>query len=166
MDLLGQLFAPYMPLVYGVCLKYLKQPEDAKDAVVHIFEELSVKLRKHEVENFRSWLHTVSKNHCLMILRKGKNIPQELSDAVMYSVEKMHQDDDSSIREQQYNAMEECLETLNDEQQLVVKLFYLCEKSYKEISDLHGLPLDTVRSRIQNGRRNLKICMENKIGKE
>ncbi|HMC85794.1 MAG TPA: sigma-70 family RNA polymerase sigma factor, partial [Chitinophagaceae bacterium] len=73
LKLLSNLYQRYMELVYGVCLKYLADPETAKDAVMQVFEELIIKLKKHEVDNFKSWLYTVAKNHCLMQLRSGKN---------------------------------------------------------------------------------------------
>ncbi|MGZ4012602.1 MAG: RNA polymerase sigma factor, partial [Flavisolibacter sp.] len=74
-NVLGDLFQRYMDLVYGVCLKYLKVPENAQDSVISIFEELVVKLKKHEVDNFKAWLYTLAKNHCLMRLRSEKKQP-------------------------------------------------------------------------------------------
>jgi RNA polymerase sigma-70 factor (ECF subfamily) len=41
-------------------------------------------------------------------------------------------------------------------------LFYLEQKCYKDIADLTGYDLNKVKSAIQNGKRNLKICMERK----
>ena len=63
LSVLGELYQRYMDLVYGVCLKYFKDPESAKDGVMQIFEELVSKLKKHEVDNFRGWLHQLAKNH-------------------------------------------------------------------------------------------------------
>ena len=67
MQALGQLYDRYLELTYGVCLKYLKSASRAEDAVMHIFEELSEKVLKHDIKQFRSWLYVLAKNHCLML---------------------------------------------------------------------------------------------------
>ncbi|HEV8507734.1 MAG TPA: sigma-70 family RNA polymerase sigma factor [Chitinophagaceae bacterium] len=159
---LGQLYQRYMDLVYGVCLKYLKDPERAKDAVMHIFEELILKLKKHEVENFKSWLYQVSKNHCLMQLRTPKNFKTvELPESLMQSEENVHLDGVLE-KEENLQRLEYCLTTLSEEQRKAVQLFYIEGKCYNEIVELMGQEWGQVRSFIQNGRRNLKICMEKK----
>ena len=149
-----------MPLVYGVCLKYLKQAEDAQDAVMNIYEELTVKLHRHEIANFKSWLYTLARNHCLMKLRADKGYTAELTDKIVYFEETLHQEDVVN-KELQLNKMEKCIEQLNEEQRKSVSLFYLQDKCYKEIAEITGNDINKVRSYIQNGRRNLKICMEN-----
>ena len=157
---LGELYQRYMDLVYGVCLKYLKEPEDAKDAVLAIFEELVTKLRKHDVTNFRSWLHQLAKNHCLMRLRsakKGQVVSLDIS--FMQSEENLHLNG-ALEKEESLNHMEYCLGELPEEQRQVIKLFYLEGKCYNEIAALTGIEWNKVRSFIQNGRRNLKICMD------
>ena len=160
LKVLGELYQRYMDLVYGVCLKYLKDPELAKDAVMQVFEELVVKLRKHEVDNFKSWLHTVAKNHCLMQLRTPKNLKTtEFKGDIMQSEEDVHLNGVMS-KEANFQKMEKCLETLPAEQKLCVEMFYLQNKCYKEIAEQTGIDWNKIRSYIQNGRRNLKICME------
>jgi RNA polymerase sigma factor (sigma-70 family) len=157
---LGDLYQRYMELVYGVCLKYLQDSETAKDAVMAIFEELAQKLHKHEVENFRGWLYTVAKNHCLMQLRSARRIKtNELDPDRMQITEDVHLNG-MLEKEGQLDKLSGCLETLSPEQRSTVELFYLQNKCYKEIEALTGLEWNKVRSHIQNGRRNLKICME------
>jgi RNA polymerase sigma-70 factor (ECF subfamily) len=164
MEVLAVLFQRYMDLLYGVCLKYLKQPEPARDAVMQIFEELVVKLPKHEVENFKSWLYTLAKNHCLMQLRTPKNLKTtEFNPDSMQLEEEVHLNG-IQLKEENLQRMERCLETLSREQKQAVELFYLQNKCYKEIAEVTGIEWNKVRSFIQNGRRNLKICMEK--GKE
>lgn len=161
MDVLGALYQRYMELVYGVCLKYLKNPEDAKDAVINIFEELVTKLKKHEVENFRGWLYQLSKNHCLMKLRREKGHPVNVDIEIVHLSENNHPDHGME-KELHLNGMEECIKQLPPEQKRAVELFYLEEKCYKEIAEHIHADINKVRSFIQNGRRNLKICMEKK----
>lgn len=149
-----------MELVYAVCLKYLRDPELSRDAVMQIFEELVKKLHKHEVDNFKSWLHTVAKNHCLMQLRTPKNLKTtEFKGDLMQSEDEVHLNGVLS-REENFQKLEKCLETLPAEQKLCVEMFYLQNKCYKEIAEQTGIDWNKVRSYIQNGRRNLKICME------
>ena len=160
MEVLAVLFQRYMDLVYGVCFKYLKNPEAAKDAVMQIFEELVNKLKKHEVDNFRSWLYTLARNYCLMQLRTPKNLKTiEFKTDVMQSEEEVHLNG-VMLKEENLQKMERCLQTLPAEQKISVELFYLHNKCYKEIAEQTGLDWNKVRSYIQNGRRNLKICME------
>jgi RNA polymerase sigma factor (sigma-70 family) len=161
-EVLGKLYERYMHLVYGTCLKYLKDSEAAKDAVMNIFEELMTKLRTHQVDHFRSWLFVVSKNHCLMQLRKeARTRTTEIPISLMQSEEEIHLNGVME-KEKHFTDLEYCLEKLPDEQQRSVRLFYLENKCYNEIADLTGMEWNRIRSHIQNGRRNLKICMEKK----
>lgn len=149
-----------MELVYGVCLKYLKHPENARDSVMTIFEELVVKLQKHEVENFRAWLYTLSKNHCLMRLRSEKKQPQVNFDVeLVQSEENLHLNGELE-KEENFKKLDYCLGQLPAEQRKAIELFYLQGKCYNEIVEQTGMEWNRVRSYIQNGRRNLKLCMD------
>lgn len=160
LELLGKLYSNYMPLVYGLCLKYLKDEELSKDAVMQIFEQLITKLKQHEVSNFKSWLYTLARNHCLMALRSGsKHVFVSLEVENMERPEVVHLDIDGT-NEEQLSAMEKCMEGLPDEQRHAIDLFYIQQKCYKEVSDITGFDMNKVKSYIQNGKRNLKICME------
>ncbi len=161
MNALGKLFDRYIDLVYGVCLKYMKEPEDAKDGAVNIFEELMTKLRRYEVENFKGWLYQLSKNHCLMKLRSDKKFPSVINADVVHLSENFHLEEVRE-KEMQLSQMEGCIEQLPAGQKEAIRLFYLEEKCYKDIAAIIDEEVNQVRSYIQNGRRNLKICMEKK----
>ncbi len=154
---LAALYEKYMHLVYGVCLKYLKDEELSKDAVMQIFEELIVKVNRHDVKQFKSWLYVLARNFCLMQLRAGKKMQTDSLDEVMELAEDLHHDDD---REEDMVALERCKEKLPAAQKVSIQLFYMEEKCYKEIADDTGYTLNEVKSYIQNGKRNLKICLE------
>jgi RNA polymerase sigma-70 factor (ECF subfamily) len=129
---------------------------------MNIFEELIVKLKKHEVENFKSWLYQVAKNHCLMQLRTPRNLKTiELPEALMQSDANVHLDGVLE-KEENFQRLEYCLTTLSEDQRRAVQLFYIEGKCYNEIVEQMGQEWSQVRSFIQNGRRNLKICMEKK----
>lgn len=162
LNVLSNLYQRYMDLIYGVCLKYLKDPEAAKDAVINIYEELIPKLKQHEVSNFKSWLYTLSRNHCLMQLRKEKGQHTvEITESFMQNEELLHLTAVQE-KEEQLNSMEKCMEQLPAEQKTCVTLFYLEGKCYNDITEQTGIEWNKVRSYIQNGRRNLKLCMEKK----
>ena len=158
--MLAQLYLRYTELIYGVCLKYLKVPESAGDAVMNIYLELLVSLPRHQVENFRGWLYVFARNHCLMQLRKGKKgVMLPLQDDFMQSEDYSHLDNILE-KELELTRLEQCIGKLPERQKLSIRRFYLENKCYKDISVETGMTWDTVRSLIQNGRRNLKICME------
>jgi RNA polymerase sigma-70 factor (ECF subfamily) len=163
LSLLAELYQRYIDLLYAVCLKYLKEPETAKDAVMAVFEELVLKLRKHEVDNFKGWLYTLAKNHCLMQLRSVKHLKiKELDPDRMQLNEDLHLNGIME-KEEHLDKLNECLQTLSPEQKTTVELFYLQNKCYNEIVVITGLDWNKIRSHIQNGRRNLKICIEQKL---
>ena len=154
-----------MDLVYGVCLKYLKEPGEAKDAVLSIFEQLISKLQKHEVNYFKAWLYQVSKNHCLMILRSEQKFRKAQIDvSLMQNEEPVHLNGELE-KEDNFKHMHFCLGQLVAEQKNVLELFYLDGKCYNEIVARTGIEWNKVRSFIQNGRRNLKICMDKQMNK-
>jgi RNA polymerase sigma-70 factor (ECF subfamily) len=159
-QMLAQLYLRYTDLVYGVCMKYLKDAEAAKDAVMNIYQELLTKLQMHDVDQFKSWLYVVAKNHCLMQLRKEKKmVTVEFTPTVMQSEDFTHLDDVLE-KENELKKLEFCIENLPVEQKQTIRLFYLESKCYNEIAEQTGYEWNKVRSLIQNGRRNLKICME------
>ncbi len=166
LELLGRLYSGYMHLVFGLCLKYFKDEEQSKDAVMQIFEQLTEKLRKHEVTNFKSWLYTLARNYCLMALRSSsRHIFVPLEEGGMEKPEIVHLNIDES-NEDKLASMEKCMETLPDEQRLSIELFYLQQKCYQEVAGITGYDMKKVKSYIQNGKRNLKICMEKNSGNE
>lgn len=160
---LSTLYQRYIDLVFGVCLKYFKDAERSKDAVMDIYEELNTKLKLHEVENFKGWLHVLARNYCLMQLRSPRNMKtSELHINFMHLEENTHLNGEALEKESSFVKLEHCLETLTEEQKLSVKLFYLESKCYNEIAVITGYEWNKVRSFIQNGRRNLKLCMDEK----
>ena len=152
----------YMPLVYGVALKYLKRPEDAQDAVMQLFEELVVKIKEVEIQSFKAWLYTCIRNNCLMEIRKrSKNLSVSLDDSFMEFCDDFHLTvvSESEDREE---SLRECVESLPEKQRISVKYFFFDELSYKEVEERTGFSLKMVKSFIQNGKRNLKLCLERK----
>ncbi len=160
-SLMGILFTRYTHLVYGVCMKYLQDQEDARDAVMDIFEDLLLNLHTHNVEVFKNWLYTVSRNHCLMILRKEASVRKvreqwlaTFSQEIMDSGDILHLD--KNEQDSRLSSMMEALKRLNDEQRTCLELLYLHNRSYQEVSEITGFSMNQVKSFIQNGKRNMR----------
>ena len=162
LSLIGELYTRYTSLVYGVCFKYLKDRDEAKDAAMQLFEKLIDTLKNHEVENFKSWLYVSARNHCLMQIRSKKGKFKEEIDVLDMENQFLLHPEEGNELEENLGRLEECIDRLIDEQQKCVRLFYLNEKCYKEITVVTGFDLNQVKSFIQNGKRNLKICLESK----
>jgi RNA polymerase sigma-70 factor (ECF subfamily) len=161
---LGVLFERYVHLVFGVCMKYLKDKEESRDATMQIFEKLRVDLQKHQVEKFSYWLHTVSKNYCLMQLR-SRDAMKNYDDALLVTEDGVTEDGllpelfRENNSEHFLEILPHAIQNLNTEQRACIELFYLKEKCYEEVSEITGFTMKQVKSYIQNGKRNLKIYL-------
>ncbi|MFW5644786.1 MAG: RNA polymerase sigma factor [Bacteroidota bacterium] len=166
LEYLGSLYSPYIHLVYGVCLKYFKERERSKDAVMEIFEKLIEEIPRHDIRNFKPWLYVLTKNFCLMELRSSKSKEEKTKKYIeeesifMESAEKMHPVDEEGS--ELNKALQDCMETLKNEQRECIHLFYYKDKCYEEISEIMNVEVKKVKSYLQNGKRNLKICLETK----
>ena len=167
---LSPLFIRYNPLILGVCMKYLRDLELSKDLSMEIFEKLIKELRTQKIENFKSWLYVIVKNHCLMYLRKEKKETTDFEEFEKNSKDLMENALEwHPFNENQEGVMrmivKECLKKLTKEQQESISMFYLDRKTYQEISEILSIEIKSVKSYLQNGRRNLKICLDKKIKK-
>jgi len=160
-EFFGHLYDRYIPLVYGLCLKYLHNEDDAQDAVMQLFEELLPKVMLHDIKIFRTWLYSVSKNHCLQILREKERFPQvEIQNDFMESEVFLYLLDGEDDNSERVQALKQCMEKLPEQQRISVNHFFNEGLSYADIVEATGFPLVKVKSYIQNGKRNLKICIE------
>lgn len=165
-SILGELYSFYMHLVYGVCLKYLKDREKSQDAVMQIFEKLIIEIPKNRIHNFRSWLYVLTKNHCFMELRSSSSRKEREKKYArdqhifMESEPELHpvDEDNSELN----NALQQCIDKLKKEQKDCIVLFYYQDKCYREISEILKIEEKKVKSYLQNGKRNLKLCLEQK----
>jgi RNA polymerase sigma-70 factor, ECF subfamily len=165
LEILGELYSRYMHLVYGVSVRYLGNREDARDSVMHIFEKLAAELPGQQIRNFKSWLYVLTKNHCLMQIRSqksasGKMEGYQFEQEFMESEAEMHPIDreDHSVEED----LQHCIEKLKAEQKQCIELFYYQKLCYQEIAEHLKISEKKVKSFLQNGKRNLKICLESK----
>ena len=156
---LGILLQRYTMLLLGVCMKYLKNEEDAKDSVQQVFLKVINDLPKYKVEFFKSWLYMVAKNYCLMKLRDKGKYTAELNEKFLATPEEADGKTLAEEKDIHLNRMEQALQQLNEEQKVCVTLFYLEKNTYQQIAENTGYTVMQVKSHIQNGKRNLKILM-------
>jgi RNA polymerase sigma factor (sigma-70 family) len=157
---LGILLQRYTMLLFGVCMKYLKNEEEAKDGVQQVFLKAITELHKYKVDYFKSWIYMVAKNHCLMKLRHKGKYTVEINEQSLTTASDPENKNSHLQKEQALTHMEWALQQLNADQQQCLTLFYLEKKSYQEITIQTGYSLLQVKSHIQNGKRNLKIMLE------
>lgn len=157
-EVIGEYYQRYGHLVMGTSMKYLKNKFDAEDLVMNMFEKLPRKLLSHNISNFKSWLYIVTKNECLMLLRKkGK-----LTSSLTRELEDTDELDLKIEKDKQLEMLEDAIDNLKEEQKECIKLFYIESKSYQEITEMLHLDIKKVKSAIQNGKRNLKLNLEAK----
>ena len=165
-EFFGQLYNRYIPLVYGLCLKYLQNEDKAQDAVMEIFENLMPKITGYEIKVFKTWLYSVAKNHCFYILKANK---REL--VVDFDSNLMESDDiitllGEDVDLEKEDALNYCMAKLSEPQRITVTKFFYEELSYVDIVEATGYDLKSVKSYLQNGKRNLKICIEGRLDKK
>lgn len=159
----GELYSRYIPLVYGLCLKYLQDAGKSEDATMQLFERLLPRINNYEVKIFKTWLYSVAKNHCLQLLReKEREIPVDFNSQFMESDNILHlfYEDENNER---LEALKHCMEKLPETQRISIAQFFMDEMSYADIAESTGYQLKSVKSYIQNGKRNLRICIENSV---
>lgn len=160
----GELYIRYAHLMYGVCLKYYRDREQSRDAVLQIFEKLFVSLKTHTPENVKTWLMFVARNYCISELRKLQVKAEKQSRYEKDEAETWNGDDDlpddKVLKEQRLQRLGDAISALGEDQKTCIELFYLKDKSYKEISAITGMSDKQVKSHIQNGKRNLKLILE------
>ncbi len=168
---IGELYQRYAYFVFCVCMKYFRDDERSKDAAMNIFEKLLIDLRKHEIDNFKPWLHTVTKNYCIEQLRNSKNYVRyddevknnDISFVENYDVFHLNTEED---KENKLKLLESAINELDEEQKECIILFFMKDKCYAQISEITGYSMSNIKSYIQNGKRNLKIYMQKQYGKQ
>jgi RNA polymerase sigma factor (sigma-70 family) len=170
-EIIAELYNRYAHLMMGVCMKYLKKENDSLDALMHVFEKLFDYLKMYEIGHFKSWFYSVTKHHCLYLLKKHKEYAYEES-VLMWKAPKEFVEfgDDLTLtgrleKGDQTQDLMKAIENLNEDQRVCIELFYLKEKSYEEVQEITKFTYKQVKSYIQNGKRNLRISLSKKNGK-
>lgn len=165
-ELFGKLYNRYIPLVYGLCLKYLQDEDKSQDAVMEIFENLLPKISGYEIKVFKTWLYSVTKNHCFHLLKDNKReIPVDFDSNLMESGDVMTLLSED-LDDEREDALNYCMAKLSEPQRISVTKFFYEDMSYADIVEVTGYDMKSVKSYIQNGKRNLKLCIESRLQNE
>jgi RNA polymerase sigma-70 factor (ECF subfamily) len=163
-DLFADLFKKHVSVVYGTCLFYLQDKDEAQDATMQLFEKLMLDINNREIDNFKGWLSFVVRNHCISIIRKNKSQSKNIKSYYEFEYEDANYETEEKINtvsdDVMLENMKQCLPKLKENQRLCVELFYLNDKSYQDIANQTGFTLNEIKSYIQNGKRNLKLLLE------
>lgn len=168
-QLIGKLFSNHVKTIYGVCLFYFKDKDVAKDHVMQITEKLFVELKKKPIQHFKAWLSFVVRNHCISEIRKNKNKHFVSETYLDFEVNYTSLEEEQKIEyvtdEDLLQHLRDVLPKLKEKQKICIEYFYLNNKSYQEIAELTSFTINEIKSYIQNGKRNLKLLIEDKINK-
>lgn len=163
-DLFADLFKKHVTTVYGTCLFYLQDKDEAQDATMVLFEKLMLDIGAREINNFKAWLSFVVRNHCISLIRKNKTASKNRKSYYEFEMEETSYEAEEKIQsvsdDMLLQEMKNCLPRLKDKQRICVERFYLQNKSYQDIADETGYSLNEIKSHIQNGKRNLKLMIE------
>ena len=163
-DLFADLFKKHVSVVYGTCLFYLQDKDEAQDATMQLFEKLMLDINNREIDNFKGWLSFVVRNYCISIIRKNKSQSKNIKSYYEFEYEDANYETEEKINtvsdDVMLENMKQCLPKLKENQRLCVELFYLNDKSYQDIANQTGFTLNEIKSYIQNGKRNLKLLLE------
>lgn len=163
-DLFADLFKKHVSVVYGTCLFYLQDKDEAQDATMQLFEKLMLDINNREIDNFKGWLSFVVRNYCISIIRKNKSQSKNIKSYYEFEYEDANYETEEKINtvsdDVMLENMKQCLPKLKENQRLCVELFYLNNKSYQDIANQTGFTLNEIKSYIQNGKRNLKLLLE------
>lgn len=168
-ELFADLFKKHVSVVYGTCLFYLQDKEEAQDATMQLFEKLILDINNREIDNFKGWLSFVVRNHCISLIRKNKSVSKNIKSYYEFEYETPDYEKEEKINsisdDLLLEKMKECLPKLKESQRVCIELFYLKNKSYQEIANETNFSLNEIKSYIQNGKRNLKLLIEDASAK-
>ena len=163
-ELFADLFKKHVTVVYGTCLFYLQDKDEAQDATMQLFEKLMLDINNREIDNFKGWLSFVVRNHCISLIRKNKSQTKSIKSYYEFEYEAPDYEQEKKINsvsdDDLLENMKECLPKLKENQRMCVELFYLKNKSYQDIANETDFSLNEIKSYIQNGKRNLKLLLE------
>jgi RNA polymerase sigma-70 factor (ECF subfamily) len=159
-EYIGELFRRYVPLLYGIGLKYLQSADKAQDAVMQLFETITTQTPLNEIKEFKTGICTLMKNRCLQTLHE--NHQEKPADSQTNTIE---QHEILSIFEKEQTdekrrMLQMQVKKLPVEQRIPIIRFFTDEMSYMDIADSTGHKLKQVKGLIGDGMQNLKTYME------
>lgn len=139
--------------VYGLCLKYLRDPAAAEDACHEAFARAFEHFEDFDGERFSPWLRRIAANLSIDQLRSER--PNAESSPEIAAPEPSAERQLGGRRA--LAAALEVVRSLGSDQRRAFVMFHIEGLSYQEIADRTDLELHTVRSQLQNARRNFHL---------
>jgi len=140
----------------------IKDEQKAADIVQDTFIKVYVNLNSFNTKKkFSSWIYRITHNETMNVIKKHKKevmMPEDFDGSSEVNIEKEY--DEKELREM----IKICLDEIPLKYRESLSLYYLEEKSYKEVSDILRIPVGTVGTRINRGKLLMKkICQKRKI---
>jgi RNA polymerase sigma-70 factor, ECF subfamily len=164
----NQLVTKHEQRVYNLAYRMLNDAEAAADATQDAFFQAYRALAQYRGGSFKSWLLRIASNICYDRLRSRNRRPSTSLDAMIEEAEKVGGSDlglledsqsdplDFATRRELARELAQALQSLPDEQRVVVVLSDVQGMSYDEIVYITGASLGTVKSRISRGRLKIR----------
>ena len=164
----NELYQRYAHLVFGSCLKQVKNRDEAKDLTMIIFEKLVERLPTEQVDNFKTWIYYFTRNECISHLRKQEaTTKREEEWKKMRKSEEIFMENETLLRPYTDNsisnidgaALQHAIQQLSKAQQQCIRRFFFEQQSYKQIATATRWSLKEVKSHLQNGKRKLRLIL-------
>ncbi len=159
------LFERYGELVFGYCVKLLKDRERAEDASQEAWVKIIKNANKYECQGkFRAWLLQITRNTCFSLFRDlKKNRTEDVSD---HEIEDMSQKSilDLMSAEENKAKLKKCIEDLPENQRLALLVWMTEDKSYEEIAEHMQTSVSAVKSLLFRSRQSLKEMLGSNNG--
>jgi RNA polymerase sigma factor (sigma-70 family) len=156
MNAFEALFHEYERAVFKNAYLITGSREDAEDVLQEVFT--SVWRSRHTFDpnkgKLSTWLHRITVNECLKKRRKEKQRPLTL-DGIDLQSDKDSRDEE--LQQLDHEHLTEALNTLDARHRAVLVLRYFDDLSYQEIALTLGVPLGTVKSRINHALKLLRV---------
>jgi len=164
----GRLVDLHKRAVFGLCLRLLRDAEEARDAAQEAFARAYGALGSYDAaQAFAPWLLRIARNHCLDVLRRrlpdaqrveldadpDEGARQELADP------SAARGDEVIARRELAGALERAVGALPPNYREVVHLFHVEHLSYKEIAATLDVPIGTVMTWLHRARARLKDAL-------
>lgn len=168
-ELLRRFRAP----VFNLCLRMLKNRDDAEDVAQDVFIKVFGMLERYDDRYaFRSWIFKIAANQCIDFIRRNRVKLQSLDEPLSYKGEEIERQfpDEAPNPEETVETREigQLLLQITDElpphYRSMIVLRHQEQLSYEEIADVLDLPLGTVKARIHRARAMMKDKLQRRRG--
>ena len=159
----NQLVLLYQRMAYNVAYRILGDPDAASDATQDAFLKAFKAMRRFRGGSFKAWLLRIVTNACYDQLRRKQRRPASSLDDLpveadhsYYMHDPAERPDEFVERQELSDTIQAAISTLPAEQRTVLVLSDVQGLSYKEVAEVTGLSLGTVKSRLSRGRARVR----------